>query len=635
MASETAAAPTSLLVNAQGEAQVGFGQASIAPPFPLESAYGRPEPHMEFYDRGMFAKALVFKVQEAEVALVVFDLIGMGKAAAQRIQGEIASQTGMEAARVLVSCTHSHSSPRLREGNYLDFVAGQAVAAVKQARAALFPARIGFGRGHIDPHWTVNRHHNNPTTVVNTEIMVMRVDDASGQPRAILFNFGSHPTAFTTSWNDRDIGKYGADWPGYARRWIEATWALKDMIPAYAAGKDSPELFTVFALGAAGDQQVSRDPEDPADTDSDLRTREEFIAAVGSEVLRVAEEIKTSSLLSLRLLAKQVNIPVGESRPTGHRGGVYAPEVGMLLLNEAAFAFIPGELNADLGREFEQASGAKYPFLITLAGDSLGYLTNEAEAYEAMSYEGKGSALGPQRGRLIIDTAISLANPSYTPRPPLDPEKDLGRLEGRIVGDEVKGLIVGLSADTLPPGDLERFFGRRTHCDDQGRFLFEGLAPGLKFLYLRKPGAAPEEPPRTLLYAHPVEIQAGRSTRVELPMPSLRHSLVSLAIDKILEERGAVRGRLKFSGHLAPDENIYGAIYRREDIKYSWGGTYYLAQPLARAAIDASGEFRFPRLAPGRYLCYFWYDVNGNGRPEPGVDLTTGFSRLLVVSRAH
>ncbi|MCD6334456.1 MAG: hypothetical protein J7M27_03915 [Candidatus Latescibacteria bacterium] len=608
---------------AEGPLRVGFGKATIAPPWPIEPSYGKQTPTFEFYHHEIEARALVLWVGELKILLVACDVIGIGSDGVDVIKGEIKAATGIPKEHMIIVATHNHSYPRTRREKVRDWIAQQATEAVVEALAEPFRARIGFGTGIVPESITVNRHRA-VGGMVNTHLPVMRIDDINGDPRGVLFNFGSHPNIFTTSWGGDRIGKFGPGWPGYARQWIEMTYGLKTLFSQYEREQDYHDLFTIFVIGAAGDQQPSLDADEL--DGKKVYPREAFVTTVGRKVLETMEGIETKQDVRMTFRSKMIELPL---KANGWRKESRTA-VSALIINDAAIGIIPGELTAELGARFEQEAGYGHSLLITIANDYIGYITSEKEAFEGATYEGKGSPFGPERGRIIMNEVIGLVNPNSTPAKALDPHRDLGTIRGRVRYDGRRRIIVGLIGDAILPSGLSRFWGRRVEPDSSGGFAFDRVAPWTRFLYVKEVSddydGKEGKDGRTLLSGEAVTVTAAQATEVDLKVPGhLKDHISALVFEpsSLSVEKGKVRGRITIEGELREDERIVGGIYDRSKMPWTWHTSYYLRDPVRTVEIDQSGTFEFGKLSAGLYTLVFWFDTNGNGRPEQGVDVMT------------
>ena len=133
---------------------VGFGRADITPlePVPLRG-YGNTSRRISriVIDR-LKATCLAFSDDAGSTVLAfALDLCSAADAFLGRMDVAVGKAVGVDPERVLLSCSHNHSSPdvgnREQESipRYLDYLEGQLIAAAKEAMADRSPARLFAG----------------------------------------------------------------------------------------------------------------------------------------------------------------------------------------------------------------------------------------------------------------------------------------------------------------------------------------------------------------------------------------------------------------------------------------------------------------------------------------------------------
>jgi neutral ceramidase len=95
--------------NAAGPLRVGVAEVDITPPvaFPMAGYYY--ERHAEGTIDPL--KAIVFRDDHTSAALVVCDLVGIATDLSREIRRQAADRTGIPESHIVVSATHSHTSP--------------------------------------------------------------------------------------------------------------------------------------------------------------------------------------------------------------------------------------------------------------------------------------------------------------------------------------------------------------------------------------------------------------------------------------------------------------------------------------------------------------------------------------------
>lgn len=202
----------------------------------LMSGYaGRTEGHKGIHDN-LYARALVLDDGAAQVALVTCDLIGFPHALWEKIVERVSRETGISVPHILLAGTHTHGAPTpagrgpisAKQAAYSDKVEEAVAAAVRQAKAALEPARVGFGTGRAsvavnrrarmaDGRWWLGQNPDGPT---DRTVAVVKFETPAGRPIAILVNYGVHGVVM----GPRNL-EITADLPGAASRFIERQYS--------------------------------------------------------------------------------------------------------------------------------------------------------------------------------------------------------------------------------------------------------------------------------------------------------------------------------------------------------------------------------------------------------------------------
>ncbi|MFH1008999.1 MAG: hypothetical protein V1800_16115 [Candidatus Latescibacterota bacterium] len=623
---------------ASGSLKVGMASVNIDPTWPEYIPYGKHEEVDAFYGGPNCAKAVVFQMGELTVAWVELDVIGLPIQEAEFIKRMIASETGVAREHIVLGATHNHSYPRVRD-RIRDWLAEKSAEAVKEALSGLLEARVGVGHRVLRSDLVNNREKVDGATM--TDLYVMRIDDAEGMARGVVFNFGAHATMMTKSWSPDRTGMIGPDWPGYVRETIEGKTKLGRLYSAYAQGGDGPaDLFTVFAQGACGHQVGLGQGPTVEDLDGQLASGTEiFVDTIVRNIMEMIPGIETASQNELVFRWKVVGVPFSERIPEDHRKGRPAATLlQALFLGDTVIATFPGELVADLGLRFQQHSGIQNSLIVGYANDSIGYIVSEAEALEAATYAGRGSMFGPERGRILTEEAIRLANPDYQPGPRFD-RGVFGSVRGKVDYDGKANLVVAVMDLPRGPDYGATNWGKRAWVGPDGRYEIPELLPGRKFLYVVETEKDTPElkrwegDQRLLTYGIPVPIRAGAVTEgadIRIRMDQLVTEVKSLRLDsETLSVAGnTISGHVQIGGKLAYGEQVIGGLYPfgvpyRNDL-------LRLSNPTVTAQVEGSGAFAFSAVPPGRYRVGFQLDVNENGLIEPGIDVVSGLSAEVL-----
>lgn len=184
----------------------GTGRAVITPPLGLElCGYGpylgrkSTEVHQDLH-----CTALALSDGEQTYVLISNDLVWLDRTLVDAIHRQIQRAHGLDAARVILTNTHTHSGPAVMKTvawgepdmAYWHTLPPLMSEAVGQALRDLQPGRIGFGRVEI-PELSVNRVE--PDGPVDREALLFRIDDRQGNLRAAGINFSAHPVTLGAS----------------------------------------------------------------------------------------------------------------------------------------------------------------------------------------------------------------------------------------------------------------------------------------------------------------------------------------------------------------------------------------------------------------------------------------------------
>jgi neutral ceramidase len=226
----------------------------------------------------LYATALVIQAGANKLAIVGLDL-GRSPTEAQlrRIRERIGVEAGI--AYSFIAGSHTHHGPVLEltgapgKGGgkfeaalrYYQEMEDGIVAAILEANSKLVPVKLATGSAPLSG-FNRNRHTKLEPKPADGQLAVLRIDDSSGKPLALLVNFTAHPTMVPAA-----ILKFSADYVGVLRTSVEKGF-----------GAD-----VVFIQGAAGDQSVNQGRH---------KGYEAFGRALGQEVIKVASALTTKEI---------------------------------------------------------------------------------------------------------------------------------------------------------------------------------------------------------------------------------------------------------------------------------------------------------------------------------------------------
>lgn len=274
--------------------------------------------------------------------------------------------------QMFLSSSHTHSSGKTDKS----LVEKRIVQCVESAVKNMFPARIvaghrsfpqlGFNRlivredGHSRESWYSDDHYTseNPERIpfgpADPEVGVIKIEDMTGQPRAILMNYAMHSDIVCSNY------EISADYPGVACRKVEEAFG--------------PKMTCLFVQGAGGNIEsliISSRRTGPNDTfKSDYNTIERVGGLLAFETVKLAKSLTpaNSESTEVRFMNDSLKFKGRFTPTTGFNIHIST----ILINNDIVIATCPGEpfikLQLDWKKKIQEASGN--PFLF-------GYTWNE------------------------------------------------------------------------------------------------------------------------------------------------------------------------------------------------------------------------------------------------------------------
>jgi len=226
------------------EWKAGAASAVITPERPLRmSGYGGRKEPAEGTEQDLFAKALAIEDQDGNrVVILTMDLIGVIEKLRTAVAEQVQEKHKIPPHALLMNASHTHCGPaygRDEAQDYLDSLTQTMVELVGQSLDCLEPAslsychaRCGFAMNRRTPTETGYRNHPNPEGPVDHTVPVLRVDDAKGELRAVVFGYACHNT-------NMGFLKWLGDYAGYAQEYFQ---------------EDHPGVTALFMMGCSADQ---------------------------------------------------------------------------------------------------------------------------------------------------------------------------------------------------------------------------------------------------------------------------------------------------------------------------------------------------------------------------------------------
>ncbi len=269
----------------------GAARSVINPPLGIRTwGFSSREGMVEGIESDLTVTSLVLSSDETKVAIIAVDLVSLARGAVTVLRERVGVALGIPFSQVLTNWSHTHSAPiapdrlnnetseqRAMQEAYQAMVIEKTVASAIAADKALQPARIASGWG--ESHIGVQRREMGldglvflgevPEGETDPAVGVIRIDDRSGKPIAILCSYGCH----TVVVGPRSLVA-SPDYPGATRDVVEQVLGGYTLF-LQACGGD------IMPIGGMGYEEDCSD------------TKFRVGAMLAGEVIRVAADLRT------------------------------------------------------------------------------------------------------------------------------------------------------------------------------------------------------------------------------------------------------------------------------------------------------------------------------------------------------
>ncbi|NMC12744.1 MAG: hypothetical protein GYA34_07650 [Chloroflexi bacterium] len=388
----------------------------------------------------LIGQILILETGAKKVMIICLDLVAVSLAFTSQLRMEIQQAIGIPPENILISCSHTHSSvsgfmpphpgiPTSPNPELQQKVGKQLLAAITSAYDQRKPAQVGIGKGIVEG---IGLNRNDPNAAVDNEVFILRVDTDSGDPLAVLMNYGCHPTVLGYS-----NLYYSADYPGAARANLRKIY---------------PNTIFMYTNGASGDISTRFTRREQT-----FKEVERMGRILSGEVLKVMQTIAThpasilaasvaaielkfrpfpepeTAQLELETLKKELQllkdrgadhgeIRKATTRVEGAAGQLmmrkdlegitsYASQMQVIIIDTLALVGIPGEPFTKTVLEIKSKSPLPNTAVISYANDYRGYFPDE-DTIAQKSYEALVSPYGAETALMLRDTALELIHRS-------------------------------------------------------------------------------------------------------------------------------------------------------------------------------------------------------------------------------
>lgn len=444
----------------------GAATSNITPPLGSEVVGGfLPYPCTHIHDE-LHARCLVLDDGQTKLALVICDLLGMHRSLCVAARELVEKETGIPAANVLISGTHTHSAANAIGGpvrfytsdleltDYQKFVARRIADGVRRAITLLRPAEIAFSTVSIPEHVHIRRWFLQPDKMPPNpfgKIDKVKMNPGAGNPALIepagepdpivsfialrepggrmISVYSAYSLHYVGGVKDADIS---ADYYGM---YCEALKRLQ------AGGTEDPPFVALMANGTSGDANNInfRNPQPRKKPYEQMRYVAEDIAAkVNAALSKVTWQSSAPLAARYRELpiswrkigpeliawakdteAKTPRIQGKADLPLAYAGRVQrlaqaSPEtkapVQIFRIGDICIGTTPTETFAETGVEFRKRSPFAKSFMVELANGYYGYMPTPRH-FELGGYEtwpGTNN-LEPQASVKMMDALMEMA----------------------------------------------------------------------------------------------------------------------------------------------------------------------------------------------------------------------------------
>lgn len=368
----------------------------------------------------LHARCLVLDDGATKLALVVVDSCMIPRELIDEAKKLAQAKTGIPAAHVLVSATHTHTAPAVAgvfgsdpEPEYVKFLARRIAEGIDRAHARLAPAKLAWAVGEEPNHvfnrrWKLKPGVQNPDPFGRTSdqvkmnpprasadliepagptdpsVTVLSVRTADDKPLALFANYSLHYVG--------DMAPLSADYFG----------VFADLVgQKLKAGKD---FVGALSNGTSGDVNNINFREPAPKRQPGERSRE-VADAVATAAVKALTKAEYRSRVALRAVTKELEL--GVRKPTADEVAraeavlekakgrelktadeTYAREtvlmakypntvkapLQVLVIGESAVVTIPCEVFTEIGLRIKKGSGYKTTCVVSLANGYFGYL---------------------------------------------------------------------------------------------------------------------------------------------------------------------------------------------------------------------------------------------------------------------
>lgn len=236
-------------LRAEGDVyQVGVAKVDITPDYPIRlNGFGGRREESEGTTQPIWAKAIAVGADsDRPVILVTLDSLGIRQTMVDEIARRLKEKAGIERDRVIVTFSHSHTTPKvngacdtifstpippehqLHIDRYTKELTDAIEAVALNTLASRSPALLSWGVGQVG----FAKNRRTPGGPVDHDLPMLVIKSEDGSIRAILVTYACHCVTLSDN-------KISGDWAGFAQRAIEANHPGAIALTSIGCGSDS------------------------------------------------------------------------------------------------------------------------------------------------------------------------------------------------------------------------------------------------------------------------------------------------------------------------------------------------------------------------------------------------------------
>jgi hypothetical protein len=374
----------------------------------------------------IYTRALVFDDNARQIVFIEVDIVSFPDKDYLSIRESISAETGIPVENIQLGCVHNHAAPlageRNKDSDWYKHLMKSLITTVKDAIADLEPVKIGgetgksniamnrrkrmtdtlsyisfdennrsqsYGKYKTDNPVLIRKMDGvyrlgaNPKGTIDSDVGILRIDNLSGQPKAVLINYACHGTSL----GGKNY-KISPEWNGHMLEYVE---------------NRIPGVMGIFVPGAAGDIN----PRFVGGIDGyedNLENTANLGYEIGKEVVKVFNSIDTDIPLNseIKYVHKDIVCPkrYGEVVENFKNTTINVP-VTAIKIDEFVWVTVPVELFHEIGLSIKSSTHARYPFLVGYCNGSMGYLITQ-HAYSEGGYEPWSTQFAPVAEKIFV-----------------------------------------------------------------------------------------------------------------------------------------------------------------------------------------------------------------------------------------